>query len=170
MLCRSQFHPESGCIQNILARRDSAFACSQARNDRKRGRAVQSGRILTPGLLSERISRSQATASTSVDSSGQQAGTRIGVDGEQLNHIPSTVHHMLMQATSLNLANNCFVVIPALEGLTNLQSISLAHNCITEVSCLTSLLKINMCLDDCLPHKHFHMDLLPGTHLAKFRS
>lgn len=79
------------------------------------------------------MARSQATASTAGDSGGQRSGLSVDVDGEQLNHIPPTVHHLLEAATRLNLANNCFVEVPGLNVLSNLQSLSLAHNCISQV-------------------------------------
>lgn len=82
------------------------------------------------------MSRSQATASASDDSGGQQAVFSVDLDGEQLNHIPSSVHPLLASVTRLNLANNRFVEAPILNGLTSLQSLTLAHNCISKVCVL----------------------------------
>ena len=82
------------------------------------------------------MSRSQLSASQSGDRGQQQGGVGLDLDGEQLNHIPPTVHHLLTLVTRLNLAHNSFVEVPALDGLASLQALSLAHNSIRKVSLL----------------------------------
>lgn len=104
----------------------------QVRTERKREKAMQTGRTLTPGLLSERLSRSSGPGGQKVVD-GKAAAITVNLDGEQLNHIPSSLHEMLEGVTHLNLANNSFLELPGLDGLTSLQSLSLAHNSISQV-------------------------------------
>ena len=121
--------------QDIPGYTYSWYLIMQARNDRKRGRALQSGRLLTPGLLTERMSRGSSRVDRARDDTNCMI---IELDGEQLNHIPTPVHPKLAAATYLNLAHNSFVEVPALGELKSLQSLNLSHNSITQVSNLRS--------------------------------